>query len=64
MEISEEEFVEYFVDHKKMTIMREIAKKMPDSNLVYIITYMDKIWAKEMKKLEPPKKKSKFVTKF
>ena len=64
MEISEDEFAEYFVDHKKMEIMREVAKKMPGSNLVYIITYIDKTWAKEMKKLKPPKKKDAFVTKF
>lgn len=64
MEISDDEFIEYFVDHKKMEIMREVAKKMPESNLVFIITYIDETWEKEMKKLKPPKKKSKFVTKF
>jgi len=63
MEISDDEFIEYFVDHKKMEIMREVAKKMPNSNLVYIITCIDETWEKEMKKLKPPKKKS-FVTKF
>lgn len=64
MEISDEEFVEYFVDHKKMEIMREVAKKMPESSLVFIITYIDETWEKEMKKLKPPKKKDAFVTKF
>ncbi len=64
MEISDDEVIEYFVDHQKMEIMREIAKKMPDSNLVYIIKCIDETWDKEMKKLKPPKKKSAFVTKF
>jgi len=66
MEISEEEFTEYFVDHKKMEIMREVAKKMPGSDLLHIITCIDEKWTKEIKKLKPPKKKKKsnFVTKF
>ena len=59
MEISDEKYIEYFVDHKKMEIMREVAKKMPESNLVFIITYIDEKWEKEMKKLKPPKKKKK-----
>ena len=66
MEISDDEFTEYFVDHKKMEIMRGVAKKMPGSNLEYIIKYIDETWEKEIKKLKPPKKKKKsnFVTKF
>jgi len=64
MEISDDELMAYIIDHKKMKIMREIAKKIPDSNLVYIVKCIDETWEKEMKKLMPPKKKSKFVTKF
>jgi len=64
MKISDSELADYIIDHKKMEIMREMAKKMPNSNLVYIIKCIDETWAKEMKGLKPPKKKRKFVTKF
>lgn len=66
MEISDDDVVDYIIDHKKMEIMREIAKKMPESNLVYIIKCIDETWAKEIKKFQLPKKKkkNKFVTKF
>ena len=52
MEISDDEFIKYFIDHKKMKIMRQVAKKMPGSNLVYIITCIDETWDKEMKNLK------------
>jgi len=66
VEFSEEEFVEYFIDYKKMKVLREMAKKMPGSNLEYIIKTVDETWSKEIQKLKPPKKKKKsnFVTKF
>ena len=64
MDISDDDRLAEFIDHQKMKIMREVAKKMPNSNLVYIIKCIDETWDKEMKKLKPPKKKSAFVTKF
>ena len=48
----------------KMRVLREVAKKIPDSNLIFILKTLDKVWDEEIKKLKPPKKKSKFVTKF
>ena len=41
-----------------------MAKKMPGSNLEHIIKTLDETWDKEFQKLKPPKKKSKFITKF
>lgn len=55
---------EYLEDHKKMWVLREVAKEMPDGILVVILKMLDKAWDKEMQQLEPPKNKVTFVTKF
>ncbi len=63
MEISDDNCIEFLEDYKKMKVLREMAKKMPGSNLEYILKTVDEIWDEEIQKLQPPKNKS-FVTKF
>jgi len=55
---------EYLEDHKKMWVLREVAKEMPNGVLEDILKMLDKSWDKEMQHLQPPKKKDAFVTKF
>jgi len=66
MDISDEEFAEFVVDHLKMKVLREVAKKDSDPNgmLDWLLKTVDEIWEKEMKELKPPKKNVAFVTKF
>lgn len=54
---------EYLEEHTKLSIIREIAKKLPNGQLSYILKTVDEIWDREIKKFLRPKKKS-FVTKF
>jgi len=55
---------EYFEDHIKMKVLREVAKDIPDGILVNILKMLDKGYEKEFQGFTPPKKKSAFVTKF
>lgn len=66
MEISDDKFTEYAVDHAKMKVLRKVAKKDSDPNrmLDWILKTVDETWDEEMKNLKPPKKKVTFVTKF
>ena len=55
---------EYLEDHIKMKVLREVSKDMPNGILEDILKMLDKGYEKEFKNLQPPKKKSAFVTKF
>jgi len=58
--LTEENYIEY----RKMRILREVAKNMPDSQLAFTLKSVDRQWDEIIKPLQPPKKKKSFVTKF
>ena len=55
---------EYLEDYIKMKVLRQVAKDMPNGILEDILKMLDKGYKKHLWELKPPKKKSKFVTKF
>jgi len=53
----------YLEDHKKMRVLRIMAKDDPDGIVNFVLKTIDEFWDEEIQKLKPPKKAA-FVTKF
>lgn len=64
MEISDNNFAKYCEAYVKLNTIRAITKKCPNKVLDWYLKTIDAIWDEEIKKMQPPKKKSTFVTKF